>query len=92
MNKPRSDILEAFDLTSNNAVIRAPGRQFPGILIQGDSLSILVNSVRNLCSLIEGASEEARDEVAFLLDELEAKQRHYERVLLDHGFTLPYAK
>ena len=90
MTREPSDTLEVYDLSTNNAVIRAPNRRFPGILIQGDSLHSLVEHAREICALLEGASEEARDSAAYLLESLEDKQQHYERVLLANGFTLPY--
>ncbi|MFE9967575.1 hypothetical protein OG894_38555 [Streptomyces sp. NBC_01724] len=36
---------ELFTDSGNNAVVRLPGGRFPGVLIQGDSLSILRSDV-----------------------------------------------
>jgi len=40
--------LEVYSEASNQAVIKAPGRQFPGIVVQGDSLSLLGAQAREL--------------------------------------------
>jgi hypothetical protein len=41
---------ELFTDGGNNAVVRLPGRRFPGVLIQGDSLSILRSDVAEVPS------------------------------------------
>jgi hypothetical protein len=51
--------VELFTDGSNNAVIRMPGRNFSGVLTQGDSLSVIrsdVADIRDACRT-EGATE-----------------------------------
>ena len=75
----------------NALVIKAAGRKYPGVLIQGDSL-------RNLASLVEEVAEAAddADEVRDLSQEIGDILRSYlsvyEQVLLDEGYELPYSR
>jgi hypothetical protein len=43
--------IEVFSEMSNYAIVRMPGRHFPGCVIQGDSLSVLLNNAEEVCSL-----------------------------------------
>ncbi|WP_164017847.1 DUF6959 family protein [Pyxidicoccus trucidator] len=88
--------VEVFSTVVNAAVVRVPGRKFPGVVIQGDSLSILRSDVREARKLAAAAagSEEAREELAAVLEELEDKLAGYltvyEETLRAHGMALPY--
>ncbi|WP_371745586.1 hypothetical protein [Myxococcus sp. CA033] len=43
-----------------NAVIRFPGRRFPGVVIQGDTLHSLVTTASELCATLgQGATRMA---------------------------------
>ena len=85
--------LEVYSDASNQAVIRPPGRQFPGSVIQGDSLSILCSLARSIqrCAA-EAKNQRLIDDATELLELLAARQEHYEQVLRDHHIDLPYAK
>ena len=87
----RTDDVEIYSDASNYAVLRHPGRRFPGCLIQGDSLSILcqvADSVRRL--LDEGDIDEACDELDELRSMLWDRLKHYEDVLRQHDIELPF--
>jgi hypothetical protein len=85
--------LEVYSEATSQAVIRPPGRRFPGSVIQGDSLSIL-------CSLAKSIHERATvtkdqqliEDATELLDLLITRQKHYEQVLRAHHIELPYVK
>jgi len=47
-NQMRKVELEVFSDTVNGAVIRHPMRRFPGVLIQGDTLMTMLESVHSL--------------------------------------------
>jgi class 3 adenylate cyclase len=83
-----------FSTASNAAVVRVPGRRFPGVVIQGDSLSILQADVRQARALAREDSQEARQELADVLMDLEEKLSGYlavyEQTLRAHGMALPY--
>lgn len=49
MDKPKTITVDVFSEATNAAVVRMPGRRFPGVVVQGDTLSTLVNDVRELC-------------------------------------------
>src|SRR5262245_18204201 len=88
--------LEVYVTDSNYAVVRPPGRRFPGAVIQGDSL-------RHLCGLAVGVARWFRDagptddpevlgDVQDLAELLVGRLLHYQRVLAAHGIELPYAQ
>lgn len=83
--------IELLTPVENNAVVRLPGRRFPGVVIQGDSLSILVERVRSLRRGLDATGElelQSRAlEVEEMLSELQVK---YENTLAAHGLELPY--
>jgi hypothetical protein len=80
--------VEVLSETSNYAIVRMPGRNFPGSVIQGDSLYILVGLARKIQT--EAASshnEELTDAAAELLED---RIEYYETVLAAHNIDLPY--
>lgn len=84
-------VVELFTDGSNNAVVRMPGRHFPGVLIQGDSLSVIqsaVAEIREVCGA-EGASE-ALELADFLLQDLDAIMLRYTDALERHGLRKPF--
>ncbi len=91
----REEKLEVFSEASNLAIVRPPGRKFPGVVIQGDSLSNLcscaIEVARRLPDLgvkdeaVLGAAEE-------LVEGLVARMLHYQDILDQHGIALPYSK
>lgn len=83
--------VELFTDGSNNAVVRMPGRNFPGVLIQGDGLSIIrsaVAEIRDACRT-QGASE-ALELAEFLLEDLDAIMLRYTDALERHGLRKPF--
>lgn len=87
--------LEVYSETSNYAIVKPPGRQFPGAVVQGDSLSILCAEAKELAQRIKALNvhdEEllylARDHQESLLSRLV----HYQEVLAEHGIRLPYSE
>jgi len=76
---------------SNNAVVRMPGRSFPGVLIQGDSLSVIrsdVANIRDACRT-QGATE-ALELAEFLLEDLDAIMLRYTDALERHDLRKPF--
>jgi hypothetical protein len=45
--------VEIYSDASNAAVMRHPGRRFPGVLLQGDTLSILVRQAASVAEQAE---------------------------------------
>jgi hypothetical protein len=82
---------ELFTPGGNNAVVRLPGRHFPGVLVQGDSLHILRTEVAEILEACErGDLTEARDTAGLLLSGLDEILAGYEAALSDHGIRRPY--
>lgn len=80
--------VEIYSNQSNMAVIRHPGRRFPGVLVQGDTLHALYSQAE----LALGNGADAMDELSDLRDRLHEMLDHYKAVLLEHGQMLPYAE
>jgi uncharacterized protein DUF6959 len=75
----------------NMPVLRMPGRKFPGIVIQGDTLS----SLFALSNMIRSRAEQGDDaEMIDLAEELKNELAHflqqYEQVMKSHNMVLPY--
>ncbi|WP_371799133.1 hypothetical protein OG963_15045 [Streptomyces sp. NBC_01707] len=82
---------ELFTDGGNDAVLRLPGRRFPGVLIQGDTLSVLQADVAELAELCSaGDLEEARNAASLLHAELRAKLERYTAALEAHEITRPF--
>jgi hypothetical protein len=75
----------------NYAVVQLPGRKFPGVVFQGDSLHELVRLAKNLLNSSEEHKDGAVREACLEIHELlEAVLIRYESVLKEHGIKLPY--
>ncbi|WP_424210832.1 DUF6959 family protein [Streptomyces sp. BI20] len=81
-------ILEIF---GNYSVIQVPGRNHPAVAIQGDSLKILQETVRELsdCLAVENL-QEARFPLQEIIDTLAEMISVYESAARRSGFDLPY--
>lgn len=82
---------ELFTDGGNNAVVRLPGRRFPGVLIQGDSLRILRSDLAQVVDACERSDPaEARNSGDLVLAALDALLTRYEDALHKHGIPRPY--
>ena len=75
---------------TNGAVVHLPGRAFPGVVIQGDTLDTLIAELREVSS--EGSVAERDRLLADVIDRLEGLQVRYESVLEREGMALPYSR
>jgi hypothetical protein len=83
--------LEVFSEASNVAIVRMPGRRFPGSVIQGDSLSILRGLAQELRNgLRDHPDEDLRGTAQELFELLDGRLRHYVGVLDAEGIPLPF--
>jgi hypothetical protein len=85
--------LEVFSEATNSGIVRMPGRKFPGVVIQGDSLSVFFHEA--MCAV--EALADSKDEEAFLgalmmAERLESHLRGYEEALKAEGINLPYVR
>ncbi|MFD9432777.1 DUF6959 family protein [Streptomyces sp. NPDC060002] len=82
---------ELFTAGGNNAVVRLPGRRFPGVLVQGDSLHILRTDMAELVEACDrGDLGDARDTAGLLLAGLDAMLERYGAALDEHEIPRPY--
>lgn len=88
MKKEMVDILS--DAT-NQPVMRHPGRNYPGVLVQGDTLHSYCRTLDEVCrELRENNVELAFDEINELRNALWDKLNHYKYVLGEHDIELPF--
>lgn len=84
----RTENVEIYTDQSNAVVLRHPGRKFPGVLVQGDTLYALWQQADEACAEVGG------EQLPEGLDELRSKLRalvdHYKVVLGAHGVPLPF--
>jgi len=87
----RVEKVEVYSHATNSAIIRMPERKFPGVLIQGDSLSILFAETMELVeALATSKDEEAFFTALFMAERLESHLLGYEETLVRNGIKLPY--
>jgi hypothetical protein len=82
---------ELFTDGGNDAVVRLPGRRFPGVLIQGDSLHILRTDMAEVVEACErGDLVEAGESAGLLLASLDGLLTRYSTALERHEIKRPY--
>jgi len=77
----------------NCPVVQMPGRKFAGVVLQGDSLRILLDSaeeVQQLCGSLGNADLSAA--VASLREKLAGYVVSYEQAVTEAGRDLPYPR
>lgn len=87
----RTEEIEIYSDASNSAIMRHPGRAFPGVLIQGDSLSSYVSLLNSALSELEsGDREEGLELVQEVQEILEGHLTNYAETLKSQGVELPF--
>lgn len=85
--------LEVYSEASNHAVVRMPGRRFPGSVVQGDTLASLLSLACDIQKRTRNVGDEELSDLSDeLCDLLRGRLNHYEQTLRSHGIDLPYAK
>ncbi|MFI8385773.1 DUF6959 family protein [Streptomyces sp. NPDC085540] len=83
--------VELFTDPGNDAVVRLPSRNFPGVLIQGDSLSIIRADVAEIVEACDqGDVSEAREAAAVVLSNLDELLARYTEALKAHDMRIPF--
>ena len=86
----RKEPVEIYSDQTNCAIMRHPGRQFPGVLIQGDTLYYsLCIAADDACKLM-GPNSPGFEETNELRNKLWSMLSHYKAVLIEHGLPLPF--
>ncbi|MBY2914313.1 DUF6959 family protein [Rhizobium leguminosarum] len=87
----RSEDVEIFSDMTNAAVMRHPGRKFPGILIQGDTLYTLCREADAACEKV-GRGRPGYEDLNDLRNALWFYLNHYKSTLHEHGIGLPFSE
>jgi hypothetical protein len=87
----RVDQVEIFSDATNAAVMRHPGRRFPGLLVQGDTLYSLCQRADLICQEI-GRDSPAYEEANDLRNTLQEYLSHYKAVMTENGIVLPFSE
>jgi hypothetical protein len=83
--------IKLLEAGSNFAVAQYSGRNYPGIVIQGDTLRILLDEIEELGDEVSSGDYEAvRNIVGGLHEQLVDILKYYEDVLERNGMELPY--
>jgi hypothetical protein len=83
--------VEVLSRQANASIVQLPWRKFPGVVVQGDSLSELVELAEEIATGLAGqANEELRGAADELLSTLSGLLAHYEETLTASGVELPY--
>lgn len=81
--------VELYSRDGNVAVVRLPQRRFPGLLMQGDSLSTLAGDARELAAALRTGAD-PNDLADDLAEQLSDMLAFYAATLAAHGIPLPY--
>jgi len=82
---------EVFNEASHAVVFKHVGRNFPGLLTQGDTLKAFLDDMKELHKEVENSDLESIKEIFENVQEkLVDLLSHYEKVLETHGHELPY--
>ncbi|MGH7137627.1 MAG: DUF6959 family protein [Pirellulales bacterium] len=92
MKETENGACEILSNAINQVVVKTPGRHFPGMVIQGDSLAKLYRCASEVCRLAnDSGDEELIGEANALCQELGDRLSFYEDVLRSRGIDIPYA-
>ena len=84
--------LEVYSQSLNRGVIKMPSQNFPGLLLQGETLSTLLRLAKSVHEKSQATSNtELIDASLELQDNLQQLLSHYESTLSKHNIPLPYS-
>ena len=87
----KKEEVEIYSDTSNYAVMKHPDREYPGSLVQGDTLYSLCKIADRISERIEEKDlNKAQEEVEELREMLWARLNHYKKVLGELEIELPF--
>jgi hypothetical protein len=85
--------VEIYDDSTNAAVMRHPGRKFPGLLFQGDSLCALCQQADEVCDAFSShKGSDAWEEINDLRNRLWDALNLYKDALDRHDIPLPFSQ
>lgn len=85
--------MELFTPPGNNAIVRLPGRKYPGIVLQGDSLHVLFGLICEIRKKTEDlGGRDLLDSVDDLHQQVQQMLDFYEHVCRENGIAIPYVR
>lgn len=84
--------VEILDSSSNAVVAKHTDRVYPGILLQGDTLRIILDDIEELQEHLMAKDISSAEEISSALQKRFINLlSHYELVLEQHDLSLPYS-
>ncbi len=69
----------------NNAVLRLPGRTYPGVLVQGDTLTILLQNLEEVkASLLAKNTDDAVEAIDGIIEDIVDIKARYDKACVDN--------
>lgn len=89
----RIDTVEIYSDVTNAVVIRHPGRHFPGVLVQGDTLYAMCQAADYVCNSAGGRlPDDEYAELNELRNHLWEFLVHYKNGLAEHEIPVPFSE
>jgi len=84
--------LEVYSQSIDRGVIRMPSQSFPGLLLQGETLSSLLKLAKQTYEKSQNTSDSEMIETSReLVENIQKLVAHYESTLNRHNIPLPYS-
>ena len=84
--------LEVYSQSIDRGVVRMPSQSFPGLVLQGETLSSLLRLAKLTCEKMPITTEQDLLDTAHELEErIQKLVSHYEATLGKHNIPLPYS-
>lgn len=87
----REELVEIYSDATNAAVLRHPGRKFPGVLLQGDALHGICHNIDIALKNLDRDSF-AYAEFSEIRNSLWSLKNHYKSVLEEHNLPMPFSE
>jgi hypothetical protein len=85
--------VEIYSDATNAAIMRHPGRKFPGVVLQGDTLYVLCRKLDAICEDGRESMESAAyTDLNALRNQFQHFLVHYKNTLAEHGIPLPFSE
>ena len=89
----KKEEVEIYSDATNQAVMKHPGRSYPGVLVQGDTLYSICRDLDEVCREIkDGNISEAFGELNEIRNSMRERLNHYKVVLGEHDIELPFSE
>src|ERR1043165_6549320 len=84
--------LEVYSQSIDRGIIRMPSQNFPGLLLQGETLSTLLRLAKSAYEKSQNTPDaELIDVSRELVETIQKLVSHYEATLSKHNIPLPYS-